>query len=123
MARPSHKARIANDRWGRRAETIAALWLRLKGYRIVARRVKTGGGEIDIVARHRDTLVFVEVKARASLDSAIVSLHPAARARIDAATRRLAPRFAGNCTTTRIDAVLVRPWRWPVHLIAVWRES
>ncbi len=123
MTRPDRAARIRNDRRGRRAETLAAWYLRAKGYRILARRVKTGGGEIDIVARHHDTLIFVEVKARSTLDSAILSLHPAARARIDAATRRLAPRYAGTCTTTRIDAVLVRPWRWPVHLIAVWRES
>ncbi len=116
-------ARIRSDRWGRRAETIAAWYLRGKGYRVLARRVQSGAGEIDIIARRGDTLVFVEVKARATLDSAILSLHPAARARIDAATRRLAPRYAGDCTTTRIDAVLVRPWRWPVHLIAVWRES
>ena len=114
---------MRSDRWGRRAETLAVWYLRAKGYRILARRVRSGAGEIDIIARNGDTLVFIEVKARATLDSAMLSLHPAVRARIDAATRRLAPRYAGMCTTTRVDAVLVRPWRWPVHLIAVWRES
>ncbi|MBC7521853.1 MAG: YraN family protein [Sandarakinorhabdus sp.] len=115
--------RRRNDAKGRRAETIAALFLQMKGYRILARRVQTRVGEIDLVARKGDTLVFVEVKARATLDSGLFALHPAARRRIEAASRVLAPRYAGRCTTTRIDAVLVRPWALPVHMIAVWREQ
>ena len=114
--------RRRNDAKGRRAETIAAIFLQLKGYRIMARRVRTRVGEIDLVARKGDTLVFVEVKARATLGSGLFALHPAARRRIEAASRVLAPRYAGRCTTTRIDAVLVRPWALPVHLVAVWRE-
>jgi putative endonuclease len=119
---PDSAARRRNDRRGRRAETIAAWWLRLKGYHILAQRVRSGRGEIDIIARHRDTLVFVEVKARATLDSAIIALHPAALRRIKAASRVLAPAFGRGCTTTRIDAVLVQPWRLPVHMIAVVQE-
>lgn len=117
------ESRRHNDRKGRRAEAIAALFLQLKGYRILARRAKTRVGEIDLVARKGNTLVFVEVKARATLDSGIFALHPAARRRIEAASRVLAPRYAGRCTTTRIDAVLVRPWALPVHMVAVWREQ
>lgn len=122
MPRPDSEARIRNESRGRRAESIAALYLRAKGYRLLARRVRTHVGEIDLVMRHRDTLVFVEVKARATLDSAIFALHPAARRRIVAASHVLAPRFIGSCTTTRIDAVLVRPWALPTHMVAVWRE-
>jgi putative endonuclease len=110
------------DGLGRRAETIAAWFLIIKGYRIMARRGRTRGGEIDIVARSGDTLVFVEVKARATLDSAIFALHPSALRWIEAASRVLAPRFGTGCTTTRIDAVLVRPWALPVHLVAIGRE-
>lgn len=84
--------------------------------------MRSGRGEIDIVARHRDTLVFVEVKARATLDSAIFALHPAALRRITAASRVLAPAYGRGCITTRIDAVLVQPWRLPVHMIAVVQE-
>lgn len=116
------ESRRRNDRRGRRAEAIAALYLQLKGYKILARRVRTKVGEIDLVARNRDTLVFVEVKARATLDSAIFALHPASRQRIEAASRVLTPIYAGRCTTMRIDAVLVRPWALPVHMIAVWQE-
>ncbi len=121
--RPDSQARRRNDRRGRRAEWIAALFLQAKGYRILAKRVRTPVGEIDIIARKGSDLVFVEVKARATLDSAIFALHPAALRRIEAASRVLAPRFADRGTTTRIDAVLVRPWALPVHMIAVRREG
>jgi putative endonuclease len=123
MADKGLETRRRNEARGRRAEQLAALFLQLKGYRILARRVRTRVGEIDLVARKGDTLVFVEVKARATLDSGLFALHPAARRRIEAASRVLAPHYAGNCTTTRIDAVLVRPWALPVHMIAVWREQ
>lgn len=116
-------SRRQRERWGRQAESIAALWLRLKGYRILGRRVRTPVGEIDLIARQGDSLIFVEVKARATLDSAVFALHPAACQRIVAASRVLAPRYARGCTTTRIDAVLVRPWARPVHMIAIWREQ
>ena len=107
MASNDSAARRKNDRRGRRAETIAAWYLRAKGYKVIARRVRTPVGEIDIIARHGDSLIFVEVKARATLDSAIFALHPAALRRIEAASRVLAPRYGNGCTTTRIDAVLV----------------
>ena len=122
MAAADSATRRQRDRRGRRAEAIAAWFLRARGYRILAQRVRTRVGEIDIVARHRDSLVFVEVKARATLDSATIALHPAALRRIEAASRVLAPRFGAGCTTTRIDAVLVRPWAMPVHLVAICRE-
>ena len=67
------KREIAEKR-GRRGEGWAALWFRLHGWRIVARRVKTPRGEIDLVARRGRTVAFVEVKWRASdreLDTAI----------------------------------------------------
>jgi len=123
MPRADTNQRRRNESRGRRAEWIAALFLVAKGYRILARRARTKAGEIDLVMRKGDTLVFVEVKARATLDSAVFALHPAARRRIEAASRVLAPRYAARCTTTRIDAVLVRPWALPVHMIAVWREQ
>ncbi|PZN94164.1 MAG: YraN family protein [Alphaproteobacteria bacterium] len=123
MAHVDSNSRRKNDKKGRRAESLAAWFLRAKGYRILARRARTPLGEIDLVALKGTTLVFVEVKARATLDSAIFALHPAALRRIEAASRVLAPRYAGNCTSSRIDAVLVRPWALPVHMIAITREG
>ncbi len=121
--RRSPRQRSRAERSGRWAEAVAALYLQLKGYRILARRQRTRVGEIDLVARDGDTLVFVEVKFRADLDSSRAALHRAGQRRIEAASRVLAPRFAGACTTTRIDAVLVSRWGWPEHLVAVWREN
>src|SRR5438105_2005746 len=57
--------RQAAEKRGRRSETFAALLLRLKGYRILGRRVRTHAGEIDLIARAPSGLVcFIEVKAR-----------------------------------------------------------
>ena len=121
-SRPDTAARRRNEARGRNAETIAAWFLRAKGYRILGRRVRVHVGEIDLVARRGDTLVFVEVKARRALDSAVIALHPAALRRIEAAARVLTPHYGRGCTTTRIDAVLVQPWRLPVHMIALVQE-
>ncbi|MEO0108231.1 MAG: YraN family protein [candidate division WOR-3 bacterium] len=55
---------------GKRGEEIAACYLKKLGYEILGRNLRFQGGEIDIVARHRDVLVFVEVKARRSADFA-----------------------------------------------------
>ncbi len=116
-------ARRASERKGRFAELAAAWFLRAKGYRILARRVRTAAGEIDLVARKGDTLVFCEVKARASLDSGLFALQSSALRRVEAASRLLAPRYAGVGTVTRIDAIVVRPWALPVHMIAIRREG
>jgi Holliday junction resolvase-like predicted endonuclease len=62
--------RVAAFRLGLSAESRAAMLLIAKGHRIAARRWKTPVGEIDIVARRRRDLVFVEVKARDDLDAA-----------------------------------------------------
>ena len=50
---------------GELGETLACDELRRRGYAILERRYRTRYGEIDIVARHGDVLVFVEVKTRA----------------------------------------------------------
>lgn len=118
-------ARRRADARGRRAETIAAWWLRLKGYSILARRVATPVGEIDLVAVRAGTLVFVEVKARAHLDQALLALNPAALRRVSRAARLLAGQYAARVrpVAVRIDAVLVVPRRWPHHIEAVWQEA
>src|ERR1041384_3668442 len=74
--------RVAAFRTGLSAESRAAAYLIAKGYRIVARRFRTPVGEIDIVARRRGVLVFVEVKARATLDDAAYSVLPRQRRRV-----------------------------------------
>lgn len=78
-AQPKRQAAL---QFGLSAESRATACLLLKGYRILARRFKTPVGEIDIVARRRGTLVFVEVKARKSLDDAAEALTARQQARI-----------------------------------------
>ncbi len=101
------------------AERVAILLLRLKFYSILARRYSIRGGEIDIIARRGDTIAFVEVKARPSLDEARSAITPAKRRRLSRAARvwlAANPYAAGF--TLRGDAVFVAPWRWPKHLPA-----
>lgn len=106
--------------WGRRAETVAAWWLRLKGYRVLAQRVRTPVGEVDLVVRRGRCLVFVEVKARLDVASAAASLTYANRRRVFRASNALLARFGKGCESARIDAVLVTPWRLPRHVVGAW---
>ena len=102
------------------AERVAVVILRLKGYRVLARRYQVRGGEIDIVARRGDTVAFVEVKVRPSLDEARTAIDFVKRRRISRAARSwLASNPWAAPLTWRGDAVYVAPWRWPCHEIAV----
>ena len=114
-------SRVAADQRGRRAENIAAWWLRLQGYAILARRARVPGGEVDLVARRGRTLVFVEVKARATLAAGQRALRDHDLRRVARAADILAARYGDGCKTVRIDAIIVQPWKWPVHLRSVWR--
>jgi len=108
------------ERGGRRAESLAAWWLRLKGWTILARRVRTPVGEVDLVARRGRTLAFVEVKARASAAEAAVALDDYRLRRVAAAAEALAHRYARTGDDVRIDAMLIVPRRLPRHLPNVW---
>ena len=77
---------------GRRAETIAAWWLRLHGWSILAQPARVPGGEVDLVARRGRTLAFVEVKARTTEASAALSLDRSRLRRVAVAAERLAHR-------------------------------
>ena len=109
------------ERGGRRAEALAALWLRIRGWTILGRRIRTPVGEVDLVARRGRTLAFVEVKARATREASDLSLDHFRLRRVAAAAEALAPRFARAGDDLRIDAVFVTPWRLPRHLPDVWR--
>jgi putative endonuclease len=108
------------ERGGRRAETFACWWLRLKGWRILARRVRTPVGEVDVVARRGRVVAFVEVKARASEREAALSLDEYRLRRVAAAAGALAHRYAREGDVTRIDAMFVLPRRLPRHRENVW---
>ena len=111
-------------RLGLSAESKAAWLLRLKGYRILARRLRTRSGEADIVARRGGVIVFVEVKARGTLDAAAEAISPRQRRRIVAAARDWLARHPRHLDATiRFDAMLLAPRCWPVHLVNAFGED
>ena len=101
-------ARQIAFRTGISAESRAAAFLIAKGFRILARRWKSPVGEIDIIARRRSLLVFVEVKARERLDDAAWSVTDRQRLRIAAAAEAWLARNADDrIRDIRFDAMLV----------------
>lgn len=105
------------ERRGRFAELFAALFLILKGYRILALRHRTPQGEIDIIARRQDLVVFVEVKARRRTSDAVDAVGLAAQRRIRAASDLwLARRPDAHRLSQRYDIIAVRGLRFPLHL-------
>jgi putative endonuclease len=116
--------RVAAFRVGLSAESRAAAYLIAKGYRIVARRFRTPVGEIDIVARRRNVLVFAEVKSRARLDAAAEAVSDRGKRRIVAAAEAwlaLNPDDANRFI--RFDAILVAPGRIPRHIAAAFESE
>ena len=111
------QARVRAYHSGLFAETLAALLLRLKGHRVVARRYKTPVGEIDLVALKGKRLAFIEVKRRKTAEDAAWTVPAKQRRRIvRAAQYWLAghPDFAGH--DIAFDVVLAAPWRWPQYI-------
>jgi putative endonuclease len=108
------------ERRGRWAETLAAMYLRLNGWRILARRARVPGGEVDIVARRGRTLAFIEVKARATEQAAAFALDRNRLRRVAVAAERLSPRYMRDGDDVRIDALFVVPGKLPRHLANVW---
>lgn len=116
--------RHRSERRGRQAEWLAALRLRLAGYRTVARNFRSPVGEIDLIARRGRTLIFVEVKIRAGRADAAWSISPRQQRRIRrAAEAFLATRPELATFSLRFDAMLLEPWRMPHHIIDAWRDS
>ncbi len=109
------------ERQGRKAERWAALWLRLKGWSILAERVKTQRGEIDLVCRRAGIVAFIEVKFRskaAQLDHAI-DAHRLRR--VAAAAECVAHEYVRNGDDMRIDVILLAPGAMPHHITNAWQ--
>ena len=124
LSRPKNKIKLNAWRDGHRGEFWAAVYLRLKRYRIVARRVKTPVGEIDIVARRGGTLAIIEVKARPSQDLALDAVPQRARRRLrQAASIFLQKRPSLLSLAVRFDLMVVTPFAWPRHIAGAWTED
>ena len=109
------------EKFGRIAEARAALWLNLHGWWVLASRVRTPRGEIDLIARRWRTVAFIEVKARksaADLDQAIDEYR---MQRVAAAVEAVAHRYLRSGDTARIDVLLLAPRRFPRHIVNAWQ--
>jgi putative endonuclease len=116
--------RVAAFRTGLSAESRAAALLVAKGYRIVSRRFRSPVGEVDIIARRGRTLIFVEVKARSTLDGAAESLLPRQQRRIAAAAAAWLAKCPDDAEShIRFDAILVAPGRIPRHIEAAFEAE
>jgi putative endonuclease len=115
----SREKRLRAGLFGRRAEAVAILSLRARGYRILARSYVVRGGEIDIIVRRGSAVAFVEVKARPTLEEALIAVTPAKQRRISIAARHWlgANEWAMRCSL-RGDLIAIAPWRAPRHLVA-----
>lgn len=122
-ARPARAARLRAEREGRRAEWLAGLFLRLKGFRILARRFKSPAGEIDLVARRGGLVALIEVKTRPGLDEAVFAVTPKTRRRVEAAGRLFVARHPHLAALAlRYDIIAVAGWRLR-HIADAWREG
>ena len=116
---PSAEARRRAYEAGHSGERLAVLYLRLHGWRVLARRFAVKGGEIDVVARRGVTVAFVEVKRRATMEEAMASIDGAKRRRIARAARVFIARHARQPGLSfRADALYLAPRRWPRHVPA-----
>lgn len=115
----THHKEKTYDR-GMKAERLAALWLQVKGYKILARRYKTPVGEIDLIIEKNNLIAFVEVKARTTQAQALESLTPTMRRRIErAASYYIAHNNCGN-KEMRFDLITVALPFFIQHLDNAW---
>jgi len=111
------------ERKGKVAEVKAMLLLRLKGYKIYANRYRSPAGEIDIIAQRGSTLVFVEVKARISVDDALHAIAYKQRKRIEKAAEGWLRIHTPQYTALRFDVIAVPRLGLPKHVIDAWRPQ
>ncbi len=109
---------------GRRQEIVAAVWLMLKGYRILGLRLRTPAGEIDLLAQRGGVLAVVEVKSRTSIAAALEAVGASQRERLRRAGRALAARRHGLMRlNVRLDLVALAPRAWPRHIADAWPDD
>ncbi len=113
------QARQRAERRGRGAERIAAIWLTLKGYRVLGQRLRTPFGEVDIAALNKGAFVIIEVKARSTRDAGLYAVTPMQQERIARAASVLAGRWRLNALPIRFDVVVIGAG-WPHHVRNAW---
>ncbi|MBA3863918.1 MAG: hypothetical protein C0517_08250 [Erythrobacter sp.] len=108
------------DSRGREGEAEAAMWLAQQGWRIIAERVKTKAGEIDLIARKPGLVAFVEVKWRARSAALADAIDERRLARVAKAAEIVAHEYATDGEDIRIDVILLAPGRQPTHIENAW---
>lgn len=108
------------ERSGREGERRAAFWLRAKGWRILATRVKTPRGEIDLVARRGGVVAFVEVKWRRRTADLDLAIDERRLVRVAAAVECVAHEYAQDGEDIRVDVILLAPGALPRHIANAW---
>jgi putative endonuclease len=108
------------DNRGREGEAEAAMWLASQGWRIVAERVKTKAGEIDLIAKRTGLVAFVEVKWRARAAALADAIDERRLTRVAKAAEIVAHEYATQGEDIRIDVILLAPGRKPTHIENAW---
>ncbi len=117
-------SKLRAQRFGRRAEWLAAMYMRCKGFRVVARDVRLPGGEIDLVLRKGRLLVLLEIKARAGADLLEEAIGDRQWRRIAAAAEQFCARRPAYAELDRrFDALFLARGRWPLHRPDAWRPT
>ncbi|MBY0283926.1 MAG: YraN family protein [Sphingomonas sp.] len=112
--------RQAAEARGREGETLAAAHLKRRGWTIIAERVRTKVGEVDLVAKRKGLIAFVEVKVRATAAELDFAIDERRLARVAAAAEALAPTYATQGEDIRIDVILIAPGAKLRHIENAW---
>ena len=115
----SAKREIA-ERRGREGEAQAAQWLAQQGWRILAERVKTPVGEIDLIASKQGLTAFIEVKWRKRTSDLADAIDERRLARVAAAVEAVAHEYVTDGGDMRIDVILLAPGARPRHIENAW---
>jgi putative endonuclease len=108
------------ERAGRQGEFRAAMFLRLQGWQILAERVKTPQGEIDLIARRNGVVAFVEVKWRKRREDLDHAIDEYRLRRVAAAVEAVAQEYVRDSEDMRIDVILLAPASIPRHITNAW---
>ncbi|MGE8133731.1 YraN family protein [Novosphingobium subterraneum] len=115
--------RAEAEQQGRRSEWLAAWWLRLQGWRILAQRVKLKSGEVDLIARRGRTVAFIEVKWRKDARQLGAAIDAHRLRRVARAAEMLAGKYARPGDDVRIDVILMAPGKWPYRIANAWQPG
>lgn len=111
---------MAAEARGRHGEDMACGWLREQGFEILAQRVKTPRGEVDIIARQPRLVVFVEVKWRAREADLDFAIDQRRLTRVARAAELLAPGYMKAGDDMRVDILLLAPGAMVRHIPNAW---